>query len=192
VSLDKAQKLRSSLHQKLDSTEPQYTATAISDAIEFHDGRKALIMNFVGNVGINANITVRTISRSLFDSEVNDRILVLEDQPELMLKSQIFRQLKQWPLSIIVMNYHKMVPQSYDFLTSIFDTNFPQLELNNNIIKTNQAIFIIVSNILQGEISKLYQDQSLHLLDKLVKDYMKENDWPARICQRMDYVIPFF
>jgi len=192
ISPELSQKLRLSLYSILQDPQDHYAASAIADAIEYHDGKKALSLNLVGNVDNKAEIIVGVISRALFGNEISDRVLVLQQGlPELVIKSKIVRNLKQWPLSIIIMEYKNMRPDDYSFLTSALDGNFPLVELDGDQVKTNQAIFIFVFDILQEEIAGLSKKE-LQSLDLLVKNQMKMDDWPARIIQRIDYVIPFF
>jgi len=192
ISTELAQRLRWNLHDRLK--EPQYTLAAgsISDAIEFHDGSKALTLHLVGNVAEIANITVQAISKALFGSDLSDRVLFVRDKPASMLKVQIFRQLKSWPLSVVILDYQNIAPSHADFLTSALDGGFPQLELNDDSVKTNQAIFVFVSEMLEQEVAQLQDGDRLGELYNLVKERMKQDGWPDRICQRVDNVIPFF
>jgi len=192
LSPDMSQKVRWHLYEKLNETRLQYAATAIADAIEYHNGKKALALNFVGYIDpITVNTTIRSLSKSLFGSEISDVVLYLGKHHEKVIKGQIFRHLNQWPFSIIVLDYKKSDPKDYLFLTSALDGNFPLLDSGTRTVRTNAAIFIFISDIMHQELAEI-QENNLYTLDARVKEYMKDNGWPDRICQRIDHIIPFF
>jgi hypothetical protein len=166
--------------------------TKITDAVSYHDGFKALSMHFVGNVDGVGNWTVKQLSKALFGNEESDRVLYIQPASELILRTEVFEQLSKWPLSIIVMDSNTIDPTSIHFLTPMLDGTWPKLTANGETISTNQAIFILMSRMMEEELAFLHKSGDLDYLEKDVKQAMKKKGWAARILQRIDHVIPFF
>jgi len=164
----------------------------MKDIFQSHDGSKTLSINMVGDVDVDAKIVVKKISKLLFGSEDSERVQYLDPNSKIPLKEQAFNLLKLWPMVVFVLKNTESISSKCSFLTAMLDENYPELEHQGNKVKTNQAVFIMISDILHDQVDKALEEGSLDNLDQQVKQYLIEvYQFPARICQRIRNLVPF-
>jgi hypothetical protein len=180
--------------------EQPVAVNSLMDAFEYHDGRQTLSLHFVGNVSNTAKLAVQQISDALFGSPDSTRVLYLTTNNEDTLRAQIFKQLVTWPWSVLVIDADRISANQLDFLTSMLNDNFPHLQFHDNKVRTDQAVVILVSNkfaqlitdfALVDDNQPASGDSDTDSLDALVKNMMKKDGWPDRVCQRLRHTIPF-
>lgn len=188
----------SSLRQTLEPIlypEQEVALTKIVQALQHHDGRKPLVLHFVGNSKSYSDIVIQKLSKILYGSEFNDRVTMLGDVATispLSIQEKIYQQSKKWPNSLFVL-YTSPKTRAFeglDFLASVFDDNYPSILFNEyDSISTRSIIFIIISDIMDSEEVKSVVNPDL--LDLIVKQKLKRRNWPERVSQRITYTIPF-
>jgi len=130
-------------------------------------------------------VAVRQMSQTLFGSDKSDRVLWLtQNTNEEELQEMVFNQMNTWPLSIIALEYGTVSPKNLHFLASALNDNDAFIMSNYDRASTEQAIFVIISDF---EIGKYVSSDEL---DQLVKQRMKKDNWPDRVCQRIRHTIP--
>jgi len=177
-----------------DLNQQEIAIQILLEALEHHDGKIPLSIHLIGNTKIHSNITIKALSKSLFGSSENDRVVFLRGSDERLLKMRIVDELQTWPLSLFVLENIYQI-QNANFLAPALDDNFPHVEYHfGSTIKrsaTNEAIFLIVSDTQHLEVSRMVRMGEYDALERLAKKHLNNSGWPDRICQRIRHVVPF-
>lgn len=173
--------------EKIFPTQPLVTSRIV-DGLFNHYGKKPVVFHFIGKGENYVELVTRLISKNLLGSEKNDKLLTIKDENSELIQMKMYEQIQHWKDSLIVIHLDvKKKFEGLDFLIDAFNDFGASISWSRfTPISTKLCTFIIVSNVINST-----EFQSIHELEKIVKEKLTQQNWSNQLTRRLQNIIPF-